>query len=92
MVTHKNKTIQALFAGIAHPPKVIVTRWSSWLKATIYFANNLPEIRKIILGLKGKNILTKRAKEAILHSKIVSYLIKIQESCFCLSQFWNAWK
>ena len=39
-VTIKNKTRQAKFSAIGHPPKPVPTRWGSWLNAALYYAKN----------------------------------------------------
>jgi len=45
VITIKNRTIVSLFSGICVPPAVIITRWSSLLRADIYYEDNLPEIK-----------------------------------------------
>jgi len=51
-----------LFSGIGVPPAVILTRWSSWLRVTFYYADNMPEIKRIINMLHGEGIIIKRIK------------------------------
>ena len=65
MITIKKRTIMFLFSGIGVPPVVIVTRWPTWLQATLYYADNLPEIKRIINMLHGEGITIKRAKKAV---------------------------
>ena len=65
MITIKNRTTMSLFSGIGIPPAVIVTRWSSWLRAALYYANNLPGVRRVIDTLFDEGVLVKRAKEAV---------------------------
>jgi len=54
LITIKNRTIMFLFSGIDDPPAVIVTKCSIWLGATIYYVDNLADIKQIINMLHGK--------------------------------------
>ena len=47
------------------PPKRVVTRWDTWLKAADYYADNLIKVKKIVNAFEGDGILVKRAKEAV---------------------------
>ena len=55
----------SLFSGIGVPTALIVTKWSSSLLATLYYADNLSEMKRIKNLLYGKEIIIKRAKEAV---------------------------
>jgi hypothetical protein len=39
-ITIKNKNISALFSSFGTPSVVIVTRWSSWYKAVLYYCDH----------------------------------------------------
>ena len=79
MITIKNRTNKELFNDIGIPPSVIVTRWSSWLRAALYYADNLPGIRKIVNSISDKGILLTRAKEAANQSNLTYNLLMIKE-------------
>lgn len=83
-ITVKNRRISSLFSIIGKPPSVIVTRWSSWLKAAIYYSNNLVIVRKIVNEIGDEGILIKRAKEAVNDKKLHKDLISITSNYRCL--------
>lgn len=83
-ITHKNKTNSALFENLGLPPSVIITRWSSWLKAVEYYSTNLPEIRKIVNAIPDGGILIKNAKDALENTSVHRSLFVIQKSYACL--------
>ena len=48
--TVKNKDSKKNFhdADLPSPPDPVITRWATWLKAAIYYSENLPAIRTIV--------------------------------------------
>jgi hypothetical protein len=66
--------------GIAIPPSVIITRWSSWLRAAIYYSDNLPTIYNIFKNIKPEGILYQRAYEALHNPTVYPNLITIKRS------------
>ena len=76
--TIKNKSRQAQFKHIGSPPESVVTRWSTWLKAADYYADNSTEVKKIVNEFEGDGILVKRAKEAVNDAGIAASLLKIK--------------
>jgi hypothetical protein len=64
-LTYKNKSHQALFSTASPIPSVIITRWSSWLRAALFYADNLLVIKAIILNMEDEGIIVSRAKTAI---------------------------
>ena len=65
VATIKTKSRQAQFKLIGSPSESVVTRWGTWLKAAVYYADNLIEVKKIVNKFEGDEILVKRAKEAV---------------------------
>ena len=53
----KNKERRNRFREISILPEPVVTQWVSWLKAAIYYADNLPEIRNIMNSFTGNSLL-----------------------------------
>ena len=74
-LTVKNKTHRALFKHIGNHPMPIVTRWASWLKASFYYAKNLPEIKKIVSKIDENGIIVEKAKKSLVGSLDKSLLL-----------------
>ena len=79
--TSKNKTRKAMFlnAGLKLPPQPIVTRWGSWLKAAIYYAENLNSVKYIFFGMNG-GLLVQRAQKALRYPKLNEDLTKLVQN------------
>lgn len=78
-ITVKNRNISSIFSIISKPPGVIVTRWSSWLRATLYYSKNFPVVKNIVNSLQDEGVLIKKAKEAVNDPNIVKDLIEVVE-------------
>ena len=48
--TIKNKDRKNDFreAGLPSPPELVITRWATWLRAALYYSENLPAVRTIV--------------------------------------------
>ena len=48
--TIKNKDRKKEFhdAGLPSPPDPVITRWATWLRAALYYSENLPAVRTIV--------------------------------------------
>ena len=48
--TIKNKDHKKDFhdAGLPSPPDPVITRWATWLRAALYYSENLPPVRTIV--------------------------------------------
>ena len=48
--TIKNKDPKKDFhdAGLSSPPDPVITRWATWLRAALYYSENLPAVRTIV--------------------------------------------
>ena len=78
MLTHKNRTRSNLFSFIGTPPSIIVNRWSSWLRAFLYYAENLPVIKDILCNNQMNGILAEKAIIAINEPMLSVDLIYIK--------------
>ncbi|KAG0436511.1 hypothetical protein DMUE_4189 [Dictyocoela muelleri] len=78
-ITHKNKTNFAKFVNIGQPPSVIITRWSSWLRAVNYYCENLPEVKNIVSKIENDSILVSDAKDSIKDKTLFKSLCEIKE-------------
>ena len=65
--TIKNKERNKDFhdAGLPSPPDPVITRWATWLRAVLYYSENLPAVRTIVNNWTSAGLLVSRAKHAI---------------------------
>ena len=65
--TIKNKDRKKDFhdAGLPSPPDPVITRWATWLRAALYYSENLPAVRTIVNSWTSAGLLLSRAKDAI---------------------------
>ena len=74
----KNKDRKNNFreAGLPSPPVPVITRWATYLKAALYYSENLPCVRTIVNNWAGEGLLVSRAKEAINVNGLVPDLVR----------------
>ena len=79
--TIKNKDRKKDFhdAGLPSPPHSVITRWATWLRAALYYSENLPAVRTIVNNWASAGLLVSRAKNAINVEGVVSDLVKINQ-------------
>ena len=79
--TIKNKDRKNDFreAGLSSPPVPVITRWAAWLRAVLYYNENLPTVRTIVNNRTGEGLLVSRAKEAINVDGLVPDLVCINQ-------------
>ena len=79
--TIKNKDRKKDFhdAGLPSPPDPVITRWATWLRAVLYYSENLPAVRTIVNSWTSAGILLSRAKDAINAEDLVPDLVKINQ-------------
>ena len=77
--TIKNKHRKKDFhdAGLPSPPDPVLTRWATWLRAALYYSENLPVVRTIVNNWTSAGHLVSRAKDAINVEDLVPDLVKI---------------
>lgn len=81
MATVKNKTRINLFKRIGRPPDVIITRWSSWIRAALYYSDNLIEIKKIIQEeFEDDGVLVENTKQAVQSVSLYNELVSIKKN------------
>ena len=71
-----------MFQAIGKPLKLIVTRWSSWLKAAFYYADNLPAVKDIVNRFENYGLIVQNAKASIRASGLKRDLMSIKV-CYC---------
>ena len=79
--TIKNKDRKRDFhdAGLPSPPDSVITRWPTWLRAALYYSENLPAVRTIVNNWTRAGLLVSTAKDAINVEGLVSDLVKINQ-------------
>ena len=79
--TIKNKDRKKDFhdAGLPSPPDPVITRWATWLRAALYYSENLPAVRTIVNNWTSAGLLVSTAKDAINVEGLVSDLVKINQ-------------
>ena len=79
--TIKNKDRKKDFydASLPSPPDPVITRWATWLRAALYYNENLPAVRTIVSNWTSAGLLVSRAKDAINVEDLVPDLVKINQ-------------
>ena len=81
IATIKNKNRKKDFhnAGLLSLPEPVITRWATWVKAALYYSENLPAVRTIVNNWTSAGLLVSRAKDAINVEDLVPDLVKINQ-------------
>ena len=66
-------------AGLPSSSDPVITRWTTWLRAALYYSENLPAVRTIVNNLTSAGFLVSRAKDAINVEDLVPGLVKINQ-------------
>ena len=79
--TIKNKDRNKDFhdAGLPSPPDPVITRWATWLRAVLYYSENLLAVRTIVNNWTSAGLLVRRAKDAINVEDLVPDLVEIDQ-------------
>ena len=79
--TIKNKDRKKDFhdAGLPSPPDPVITRWATWLRASLYYSENLPAVRIIVNNWTSSGLSVSRAKDAIYVEDLVPDLVKTNQ-------------
>ena len=64
-------------AGLPSPPDPVITRWATWLRAALYYSENLPAVCTIVNNWTSAGLLVSRANNAINVKDLVPDLVKI---------------
>ena len=78
-LTVKNEARRILFNVIGQPPQPVITRWTSWLNAALYYFKYLPKVIAIVENSNESGILVQRAKEALKPQHLSAQLLQIEE-------------
>ena len=79
--TIKNKDRKNDFreAGLPSPPDPVITRWATWLRAALYYAENLPAVRTIVNNWTSGGLSVSRAKDAVNVDDLVLDFVRINQ-------------
>ena len=47
-IKNKDRKIDFHDAGLPSPPDPLITRWATWLRAALYYSENLPAVHTIV--------------------------------------------
>ena len=64
-IKNKYRKKDSYDAGLPSPPDSIITRWATWLRASLYYNENLPAVSTIVNNRTSAGLLVSRAKDAI---------------------------
>jgi len=73
----KSLTRQQMFNDIKMPPTTVVTRWGSWLKTALYYAENYVEVVKIIQSFEDDGKIVARVKSLANNIIVKRQLVSI---------------
>ena len=81
IATIKNKDRKKDFhdAGLPSPPDPVITRWATWLRAALYYSENIPAVHTIVNNWTSAGLLVSRAQDAINVEDLVPDLVKINQ-------------
>ena len=81
IATIKNKDRKKDFhdVGLPSPPDPVITRWATWLRAALYYSENLPAVYAIVNNWTSAGLLVSRAKDATNVEELVPDLVKINQ-------------
>ena len=65
--------------GLPSPPDPVITRWATWLRAALYYSENLPAVCTIVDNWTSAGLLVSRTKDTINVEGLVSDLVKINQ-------------
>ena len=66
-------------AGLPSPPDPVITKWATWLRAALYYSENLPAVRTIVNNWTSAGLLVSKAKDAINVENLMPELVKINQ-------------
>lgn len=56
------QTFRNINPNLALPPQPVITRWGTWLKAALYYAENYDSVKNVILNLPNDSVTITRVK------------------------------
>ena len=79
-INNKDRKNDFCEAGLPSPPVRVITRWATnWLRAALYYSENLPAVCTIVSSWTGESLVVSRAKEAINVDDLMPDLVHINQ-------------
>ena len=76
---HRHRKQDFHDAGLPSSPDPVITRWATWLRAALYYSENLPPVRTIVNISTSVGLQVSRVKDAINVEGLVSHLVRINQ-------------
>ena len=57
----------------------MITRWATWLRAALYYVENLPAVRTIVNNWTSGGVLVSRAKDTVNVDDLVLDFVRINQ-------------
>ncbi|XP_044012209.1 uncharacterized protein LOC122855112 [Aphidius gifuensis] len=73
------RLFQQMAGGILLPPEPIITRWGTWLRAAVYYAQNYDHVRRVIDHLDPDSAAIKKAKRLFSREGLREEFVHIAE-------------
>ena len=78
-IKNKDRKKDFLDAGLPFPPDPTITRWATWLRAALYYNENLHAVHTIVNNWTSVGLLFSRSKDAVNEEDLVPDLVKINQ-------------
>ena len=78
-IKYKDRKKDFYDCGLPSPPDLVITRCATWLRAVLYYSENLPAARTIVNNWTSAGLLVSRARDAINVEDLVPDLVKINQ-------------
>ena len=65
--------------GLPSPPDPVIIRWATWLRAALYYSENLPAVHTTVNNWTSAGLVVSRAKDAFNVEDLVPDLVKIKQ-------------
>ena len=78
-IKNKDRKKDFLDADLPPPPDPVITRWTTWLRAALYYSEIFPAVRAFVKKWTSTGLLVSRAKNAIKVEDFVPDLVKVNQ-------------
>ena len=78
-INNKDRKNEFREPGLPSPPVPVITRWATWLRAALYYSENLSAVCTIVNNWTGEGHLVSRVKETINVNGLEPDLVRINQ-------------
>ena len=78
-IKNKNRKNDFHDASLPSPPDLTIKRWATWLRAALYYNENIYAVRTIVNTWTSVGLLFSRSKDAVNVEDLVPDLVKINQ-------------